>query len=105
MAKKLIALAMALLLTVGMFAACAKPAADAATEPAAAEAAAPAEEAAATEPEVNKEEVYVFMTPLMSLEYFQQHKHAVEDAAAGVGTGIDGEGGGSGRCVRSARFP
>lgn len=85
MAKKLIALALAILFAVGMLTACAEPAAETAAEPAAADAAAPAEEAAATEPEVNKEEVYVFMTPLMSLEYFQQHKHAVEDAAADLG--------------------
>jgi len=79
MAKKLIALALAILFAVGMLTACAEPAATAA-EPAAAEAAAPAAEAAP-----DKEEVYVFMTPLMSLEYFQQHKHAVEDAAADLG--------------------
>jgi ribose transport system substrate-binding protein len=84
MAKKLIALAMVILLSLGLLAACAEPANEAAAP--AAEAAAPATDAAAAEePAANKEEVYVFMTPLMSLEYFQQHKHAVEDAAADLG--------------------
>lgn len=35
--------------------------------------------------EANPTEEYVFMTPLMTLEYFQQHRHACEDAAADLG--------------------
>lgn len=86
MAKKLIAMAMVILLSLGLLAACAEPATSTVTEPTATEAAAPAAETAvAEEPAVDEEEVYVFMTPLMSLEYFQQHRHAVEDAAADLG--------------------
>ena len=56
MAKKLIALAMVILLSLGLLAACAEPATDAAAP--AAEAAAPATEAAAAEePAADKEEV------------------------------------------------
>lgn len=83
MAKKLIALAMVLMLSVCLFTACSAPAATVATDESATAGAAAAP---ATEQTVaDEEEVYVFMTPLMSLEYFQQHKHAVEDAAADLG--------------------
>lgn len=37
------------------------------------------------EPEIDTSEEYVFVTPLMNLEYFQQHRKAVEDAAADLG--------------------
>lgn len=42
-------------------------------------------EAVVEAPAVDSTEEYVFVTPLMNLEYFQQHRQAVEDAAAQYG--------------------
>ncbi len=87
MSKKPVVVALVLLLVVSLLFGCAAPATPAPP------AEAPGEEKPATAPEAapaappaaNPNEEYVFMTPLMTLEYFQQHRVACEDAAADLG--------------------
>lgn len=84
MSRKPIIMVLVLLLITGVLYGCDTPA----TTPEAPQSAGttePAQGNEATAPTVDPNEEYVFMTPLMTLEYFQQHKNACEDAAADLG--------------------
>ncbi|MGI6161198.1 MAG: substrate-binding domain-containing protein [Christensenellales bacterium] len=83
MKKRVLALVMIVMMLAAMFTGCAEPAAsNDSPQPAAPNTDATTTDTAQT---VDPDEEYVFITPLMSLEYFQQHKNAVEDAANDLG--------------------
>jgi len=81
--KKIVSILLTMILLVVIVTGCAAPAQPTVDTPAAdtSDSAAVVDE----KPAVDTSEEYVFVTALMNLEYFQQHRQAVEDAAADMG--------------------
>lgn len=78
--KKAVSIFFALVLCIVLVTGCATPAKQGTDTPAG-----KTEEKTDEKPVKDSKEEYVFVTALMNLEYFQQHRQAVEDAAADLG--------------------